>query len=233
MADAAVTGRRNVLGTFTEAAVLLGLAAGCAALAIASGRLPQLALLAAAAGFLALGLLTGLLRLRRLRRQRAEFATLTHFAEQDPAPILATDAEGRVIFANAAARLRFGEVAGADLVSVLNASMASAGGVLHRLRMAAAASGSAREDLSTHAGRFDICLRLDGAGRCYWRIDPLARASAPAPASGEPPVMTIGRSGAVLYMNVQARTLLGYSPNVDFETGLRRAIEAYRVETAG
>ena len=30
MADAAVTGRRNVLGTFTEAAVLLGLAAGCA-----------------------------------------------------------------------------------------------------------------------------------------------------------------------------------------------------------
>lgn len=209
VADAAVTGRRNVLGTFTEAAVLLGLAAGCAALAIASARLPQLALLAAAAGFLALGLLTGLLRLRRLRRQRAEFDTLTHFAEQDPAPILATDAEGRVIFANAAARLRFGEVAGADLVSVLNASMASAGGVLHRLRMAAAASGSAREDLSTHAGRFDICLRLDGAGRCYWRIDPLARASAPVPASGEPPVMTIGRSGAVLYMNVQARTLLG------------------------
>ncbi|MCH7719576.1 MAG: SDR family oxidoreductase [Planctomycetes bacterium] len=44
------------------------------------------------------------------------------------------------------------------------------------------------------------------------------------------------RAGDVLHSTAditQARKLFGYSPKVDFETGLRRAIEAYRVESAG
>ena len=42
------------------------------------------------------------------------------------------------------------------------------------------------------------------------------------------------RAGDVMHSTADitaARKLIGYSPTVDFETGLRRAIEAYRVET--
>ncbi|WP_236016428.1 hybrid sensor histidine kinase/response regulator [Salipiger abyssi] len=191
---------------------MLGLALACFGLVLllplGAGRI---ALLAAGAAFATLAALVALGLLRRRRRAARDFAAIVRFSQDVPTPIFATDADETVIFANAAACDRFGEAEQRPLAAVLNASIASAEGVMHRLKLAARDSGTAREDVATHAGRFRLSLHLGFGARAIWRVDPRAGPglSESSEAEEELPLLTLGRSGAVLYMNGRARAVLG------------------------
>ncbi|MCR8549666.1 ATP-binding protein [Salipiger sp. P9] len=193
-----------------SAALLLGLAFGSAGLAaFAGGAAAQLGLLAAGATFATMALLTALAGLLRRRRARREFSVVTRFAEDESVPVLATGPAQRVIFANDAACQRFGEAPGQVLGALLAPVVAGAEGVLHRLMTQAQDSGFAREDVATPSGRLRLSLRCLEGGRGLWRIEPGVVRGDGEPAEAEAPVLTLGRSGAVLYMNGPARMLLG------------------------
>ncbi|MGR3378285.1 hybrid sensor histidine kinase/response regulator [Salipiger abyssi] len=194
--------------------VLLALACFGSVMALPAGA-AQIGLLAAGAGFATLAALVALGHLLRRRRGARDFAAIVRFSQDVPTPIFVTDESETVIFANAAACDRFGAPEARPLAAVLNASIASAEGVMHRLRLAAGDndSGAAREDVTTHAGRFRLSLHLGFGGRAIWRVDPRAGperdAGAGAADEAELPLLTLGRSGAVLYMNGRARAVLG------------------------
>ncbi|SDG36582.1 hybrid sensor histidine kinase/response regulator [Alloyangia pacifica] len=174
------------------------------------------ALFAAAGAFLALGVLMGLRRLLAVRRAGRAFATLRRLAEADPAPALIEAADGRLLFANDAALAAFGT--GETLADRLGVVLPDADMMMQRLRLLAGARG-ASEDVATPAGRHRVTVISAGELSC-WRIErlptgstgPTAETVAVAEAqnaAGDAPVLTVGRSGAVLYMNAAARTLLG------------------------
>ncbi|WP_417722588.1 ATP-binding protein [Salipiger sp.] len=189
--------------------MLFGFGLGCVALAgLSPVQEMQYGFLAAAVAFVVMALLSTLFHLFRRGQKRHDLAVLNEFAETDPAPVMVTDQSGVLIFANAAARSNFQASSGQDLAQLLGNVIASSEGVLHRLRVRAGEHGSAREDVVTHAGRFRLALRPVDAGHFFWRVEPMPKRAGEEDMP-EPPVLTVGRSGAVLYMNAQARTVFG------------------------
>ncbi|WP_353473878.1 ATP-binding protein [Salipiger sp. H15] len=181
------------------------------------GRAAALAFFAAAGAFFALGVLIGLRRHFRGRRGRREDAAVRQLIEADPAPALLADLDGEVIFANRAARAEAGIAPGDGLVAILSGLVPDAGTLVQRLRARASGRGGASEDVVSQAGRLRLAVAETG-GALYWRIERLpARgpseaaqdAAALAGDARDAPVLTIGRSGAVLYMNAAARALFG------------------------
>ncbi|MCA0849864.1 ATP-binding protein [Salipiger thiooxidans] len=197
-------------GTLRSAAVLLALGVGCAGAGLLLAADPlRIALVAAAVAFVTMAALLGAGGVWRRRRVARDLDTLIRFSDGEPVPVMATDAALNLTFANPAARERFGALDGGGLVECLNGSIDGAAGVLHRLLARARDTGAAQEDVSSTAGRYRLTLRVFGDGDCLWRVDAGAPPDAVGDDRDEPPVLTLGRSGAVLYMNRRARALLG------------------------
>lgn len=197
--------------------VLVGAGGTCLTLGLLlSGHSAAPAFLAAAGAFLALGVLMGLRRVLVARHAGRAFATLRSHAQADPAPALLEAADGRLLFANDAAVAAFGT--GETLAERLGAVLPDAKVLVERLRLRAGDRGVS-EDVASPVGRHRITVIAGGELSC-WRIErlptggtaPTAETLAVAEAqdaAGDAPVITVGRSGAVLYMNDAARTLLG------------------------
>lgn len=194
------------------AAVLL-LAAGM----IGAGALLSLPVLLAngliAAG-LTLTLVSVLLGLRRYVAQRSldmANTVLTRFVEKDAVPSFVTDIEGQVHARNAAADMRFANTESETLAGTLRAVFANPSAVLFRLQNRAEMDGAAREDVVTRQGHVRLAVHQMGDQGFLWRIEDMSE----RPLSGHTldsvpvPVITLGRSGAVLFMNEAARTLAG------------------------
>ncbi|WP_235953069.1 PAS domain-containing sensor histidine kinase [Salipiger sp. PrR002] len=174
----------------------------------------ELALFAAGGAFFALA---GLLALRRgLGRRRAgrDVAALEGLIEVDPVPALLSGSGGRVSYANRAARAGLGAGPGDRVEAVLSPLLPDAAALIQRLLLRADGEGGASEDVVSSAGRYRVTL-IETAGTACWRLErlpprPLADPAVPPRLhSPETPVLTVGRSGAVLYMNAPARRLLG------------------------
>ncbi len=206
-------GARSILRS-TGVLVALALASGLAALLSAQPVLRTGMLAAAAAFATTAGLALVSYALGR-RRDARSFAAVCAFAEGDPAPILVTDPALRLIYANPTARRDFEAAPGDDLPEILASQVAGAEGVSRRLWLQAHDRGHAREEVAARGGRRVLALRVLDSARWVWRLDrlpdrPESEASAHAGAGSEdPPVLTLGRSGAVLYMNTRARAVLG------------------------
>ncbi|WP_300513519.1 PAS domain-containing sensor histidine kinase [Aliiroseovarius sp.] len=148
----------------------------------------------------------------RFRHARGElFRTVSAFVEHDAAPSFTTDADGQIGYQNAAAVERFGEKGGETLTSAFGDLFASPAAVLYRLQNKALAKGSACEDVVLRRGHMRLSVHLVGEDGYLWRLEDMGDRG-PAGRTGENislPMMTVSRSGTILFMNEALRRLLG------------------------
>lgn len=187
---------------------------------IASGvslRFEAKALLAAALTFILAALL---LRLRaRAVSNPARVSTVSPLIANDPVACFMTDDDGRILLRNPAARTRFQDTESLTLPETLRAVMTNPSAVLYRLYCVARESGSASEDIVTRNGHIRLTIQTLDDAHSLWRIADLpSRSVASGGIDSSPlPGITLGRSGAILFMNDAARQLLGTRPkSVEF-----------------
>lgn len=158
--------------------------------------------------FIAVGVALRRVALRRGRRIAVEM--LNGFIGQDAAPSIVADEDGVILARNAAAEKRFAQSSETTLAGTLRGLFANPSAVLYRLQSRARLDGSAREDTATRTGQVRISVHAMDQG-FLWRIDDIPEhAGAGRNAESLPvPMLTAGRSGAVLFMNDAARSLAG------------------------
>lgn len=187
------------------AAVLLG----AMALLAPIGRI-QLGFGAASVTLLTLGVVMFVFsRRRQVTRQTAQ-DVIADFISKDASPSFVVSDEGAIKSFNDAAQKRFDTPMGETLVGALRATFANPGGIVFRLKTLAENDGAAREDIVTRKGHVRLSVHRMGTDSFLWRFEDV-----PEPAAGRGsdgpllPMMMIGRSGAVLFMNDAARKLIG------------------------
>ncbi|MEM9974512.1 MAG: ATP-binding protein [Pseudomonadota bacterium] len=159
---------------------------------------------------LALAALAQFVHRRRSRAEEALFKAVSHFVEFDASPSFTTDVDGVIGYQNAAARERFGDKEGATLTAVLGGHFASPAAVLFRLQNRADAKGAAREDVVTRRGHLRVAAHRIGTGAMLWRLEDIADRSAGRAADGiSLPMLTVSKTGTVLFMNEALRRLVG------------------------
>jgi two-component system cell cycle sensor histidine kinase/response regulator CckA len=168
-------------------------------------------LIAAGLTLILVGILIVIRSLVRIRARDVAAQVLTGFIERDVTPSFVTDDEGQVHASNNAADTRFSGSKSNTLSGTMRMLFANPTAVLYRLQCRANVDGSAREDIVTRNGHIRLAVhRLDGQG-FLWRIEDIVdRGGQGRGADAIPvPMLTVGRSGAVLFMNEAARTLFG------------------------
>ncbi|MEP6370543.1 MAG: ATP-binding protein [Lentilitoribacter sp.] len=93
----------------------------------------------------------------------------------------------------------------------MRTTFANPGGIIFRLRSNAEAEGSAREDLVTRQGHVRVAVHQMGNDAMLWRLEAVAAGTDTRTGSDGPalPMVMVGRSNAVLFMNDSARALVG------------------------
>jgi two-component system cell cycle sensor histidine kinase/response regulator CckA len=169
------------------------------------------ALWAAAAGHFGLAVLIRIFAKRYEQAQRQLFEAVSQFVDRDASPSFTTDAEGLVGYQNRAAKEKFGDKDGATLVSAFSDYFATPAAVLHRLQTAATSKGAAREDVVMRRGHMRLSVHQVGKDGFLWRLEDIAERTG-AGRGGEGislPMMTVSKSGTVLFMNEALRRLIG------------------------
>ena len=141
-------------------------------------------------------------------RNRRTLRRLAEFTETEPGFCFICDDSGRLYHANAAARSRFQPAKGEALAQLLRDVFASSEGILYRLWQKSLTTGYAIEDVTSHSEGFRIYVRRFSDDAVLWRLESEAQRSAGTVRS-DLPLMSLGRNGAVLYMNAAARSLVG------------------------
>jgi len=203
---------RTAIGLSPYAIYLLG---ASAALAIGGVFAPWPAmtqtLWGVAAGLGGLAVAIKVFAIRQEGAQRQLFQAVSQFVERDASPSFTTDNEGLIGYQNRAAVDKFGERDGATLVAALSDYFASPAAVLHRLQTAATANGAAREDVVMRRGHIRLSVHQIGSEGFLWRLEDIAERTG-AGRGGEGislPMMTVSKSGTVLFMNESLRRLIG------------------------
>lgn len=208
----------------TRAAISLSPMAGymlaLAAVLLAGAWLIQiplagLVLLVTGMTFLSMAFLVRLLFLRHERVQVDLFHTVESFIENDASPSFTTDLDGQVTYRNAAAGERFNGADGETLVAIFGDLFASPAAVLYRLQNKAQISGAAREDVVLRRGHMRLSVHQIGKRGYLWRLEDIGDRG-PAGRTGENinlPMMTVSKTGTILFMNEALRRLLGGRQN--------------------
>ncbi len=142
-------------------------------------------------------------------------SVLHNVIEHDPALALLTDADGVVLDLNAAASLRLAIEVGDGIGDGFSAVFANPESVLFSLFGKARENGGGAEDVITRSGRFRISVTSIDQARYLWRIEgdaAVERQPNTAAAAPQMPMMAVGNSGAVLFVNEACRELLGGRP---------------------
>jgi two-component system cell cycle sensor histidine kinase/response regulator CckA len=185
----------------------LGLAAFIGSFILRDG-LVHIGLLAATGTFGSIGLGWLSISLFNGYRLKRKTALLGELVEGDPAYCFLTDLDGRLIEANLTARNRFATDPGVPLSAILNEVFASAEGILYRLQHKAGSNGAAMEDITSHSEGFRIYVRVLFGTMVMWRFEPNA-AQQGIVSRSDTPLISLGRNGAILFMNAPARALVG------------------------
>jgi two-component system cell cycle sensor histidine kinase/response regulator CckA len=149
------------------------------------------------------------LRHRVAVRQRDLVAQAEMMTGADLSPRLLTTSEGRILFANAAARRLLVRPGIGTLAGALRDTLANPAAILYRMERSAAANGAAAEHIVTRAGHLHLDVHRAGDGLYLWRFDQTG-ARGHRDADGHAlPMLTVGRNNAVLFMNPAARDLVG------------------------
>lgn len=163
------------------------------------------------AACLSLVVLCGLLLLMSYRfkaSSAATIATLSDFISKDVAPSFLADGEGEILSANLAAHKRFDSDIDATVSGTLKNTLANPGGIMFRLQTRSDTEGCAREELVTRRGHIRLSVHHAGTGTYLWRLEdvPSVQKGTDGPML---PMLLVGRTNAVLYMNEHARKLAG------------------------
>ncbi|WP_323789950.1 ATP-binding protein [Thalassovita sp.] len=205
----ATTPMRPQTGPAKGAALLsLGLA-GILGGVITGQTLAGYALLAAGIGLLTASgaVMYGQMLLSRRQRNRRLLAA--EFMANDPGLCFTTDDLGRITFANDHAETRLRPDMGATLASVLQDMLANPGTTLNRMQIRAEGLGGAMEEISTRRGHVRLTVTALGAGAFAWRIEEFTDVRVRTGPMAQLPMLTAGRSGAILSMNEAARSFVG------------------------
>ncbi len=195
-----------------KAGYLLVLAAGFLVTAWrVTHPLAGLALLLTGMTFLLLAFIVRLIALRETHTKKDLFRVVSTFVEHDAAPSFTTDSDGLIGYQNIAAVEKFGGRNGDTLIAALGDMFASPAAVLYRLQNKAQATGAAREDVVLRRGHMRLSVHQLGPEGYLWRLENLGDRG-PAGRTGESislPMMTVSRTGTILFMNEALRRLLG------------------------
>ena len=132
------------------------------------------------------------------------------FIEHDAAPSFTTDSAGEVLLRNKAARERFGATGAETLGRTLRDHFANPSALLTRLQTRANARGAAREDVVTRRGHVRLHVHRIDDDRYLWRLEDLVERLGGRGVDGlSLPMLTVGKSGAILFMNDALRRLVG------------------------
>ncbi|MCH2164120.1 MAG: ATP-binding protein [Marinovum sp.] len=167
-----------------------------------------------------LGLAMAVTSYQHQRKQTSQLGMIESLIAHEPSMCVLTDEDGSVMLSNAAARDRLNrdnsehkEIAQVPLNrlgQVIELMLASPGGLLHRMRTKVAQSGSAKEAVVTRRGQVRVSVQDVGAGLLLWRIEEVSETELQRAHDGVTlPRITVGRSGAILFMNDAARRLFG------------------------
>ncbi len=154
-------------------------------------------------------------RKKAVREKAALDEAVQALISHDTDPAFLTDAEGEIRFSNAAAAERFGDASKEHLTTAFGKILANPEVALYRLQNRAFTVGSAKEDLSTRNGQFRLSVVQVSEDAQLWRLDDTgkgARAVGRAADTLTLPMMTVGPSNAILYLNDAFRKLLGRRP---------------------
>jgi two-component system cell cycle sensor histidine kinase/response regulator CckA len=169
------------------------------------------------------GVILAWFRWRQAVRHHDEHLRAFRLLANDKAACFMTDADGALLFRNAAAEAAFGATAG-SLVAALGQEVLSPGTLLLRLQKRAESDGFASEDVALGDLVRRIAVHAAGEGHYLWRIDrfgaaPLAERMEPSDRSAgtaanadleEVPValMVFGPDGVLRVANRAARDLM-------------------------
>lgn len=144
------------------------------------------------------------------RTRKRKFSAISDFVANDASPSFLTDEEGEISYRNNAAALRFKDKTIQTLSGVLRDVFANPAAVLFRLKNSAATSGAAREDVATRRGHVRISVHRVGEASFLWRLEEMADSKSNQRGDSlNLPLLTVGRSDAILSMNDAARRLIG------------------------
>ncbi len=199
---ARVAGLSAVLGAVTMAASFVGLA-----------DLVAFGLRVGGAVFLAVA---GLLAVRIVWRRRTDtdlVGAIAKILEHDGQRAWLADEDGTVRYRNPATDHADmpGDPPGQgeSLAAAFADLFANPAAVLFRIQSKAVALGVAREDIVTRRGHVRLSVHRAGDGLFLWRLEDVSdKPSRPAEAVNLP-MMTVGPSGTVLFMNDAFRRLVG------------------------
>ena len=158
---------------------------------------------------------SGVEKLSERRRQTALDNAVRDLIRHDTDVAYLTDLDGDIKYSNPAAVNRFGEVSDSHLSTAFGKVLANPEAVLFRLQSRAITLGSAKEDIVTRSGQFRMSVVQVGKNAHLWRLDETAdaaRGSARGTDAMTLPMMTVGPSDAILYLNEAFRRLLGTRP---------------------
>lgn len=170
----------------------------------------KMGLVAAGATLLLIGLVVAMKSRKDSEKSSQMMGTIGDFIEKDSSPSFVCTLDGEVLRANQAARKLYGVRRGETLAGALRTTFANPGGILFRLKAQAEADGAAREDIVTRKGHMRLAVHQMGEDHLLWRLEAVLDTGQGRGTDGPglPMIMT-GRTGAVLYMNDAARTLMG------------------------
>ncbi|AFO91234.1 hybrid sensor histidine kinase/response regulator [Phaeobacter inhibens] len=147
----------------------------------------------------------------RLRARSMAAALLTGFIDKDATATFVCDDDGMIHASNGAALKRFADADTETLAGTLRSILANPSAVLFRLQSRARVDGAAREDIVTRRGHVRLAVHQMQGGSFLWRVEEITdRPTTSRGADAVPiPMLTVGRTGAVLFMNEAARSLIG------------------------
>ena len=167
--------------------------------------------LAASSVTLALLTIAIALTARHARKRRdAANAIIADFIEQDFAPSIVTRKDGAIVRVNPAAQSILPSDGSLTIAAILKTTFANPGGVIQRLQSEAEGAGSAREDIVTRKGHVRLSVHRMGHDAYLWRLETITGANIRStPENPALPMIMVGRTGAVLFMNDAARAIIG------------------------
>lgn len=190
-------------------------AIGVAAYALWSERQIVIGLLALGGTLIFLAMIGFIARYQARARARMLREAVPLLVSRDATPAFFTNETGVITFANDAALERFPDPADDKLVTRLATVFANPDAVLYRLQTRAVTMAAAREDVVTRNGHYRISVSRVGRDMYLWRFDDLVgpdKASQRQSSVAQLPMLTAGRSGAVLFLNDAFRKHLEKRP---------------------
>ena len=165
-------------------------------------------------GAIAIGLLIAVAYLIAKRvsgKSEKTAASLDEIIVYDERAVLVTRSSGEIVNANPAARQKFGNTSGQALDLVLATLMHNANAIIFRLQSKAERQHAAREIVVTRSGRFQVSVHSIANGELMWAVEPMTDVSGPMRSVDKIslPMMTVGNSGTILFMNDALRRLIG------------------------